>query len=78
VAGGARPNFETNAKIGLIKNVSVLRATYQIRLLALRSVETKKTLVLVLPKHSKLHPTLRKLQKELSATIRVERSEPKR
>jgi tRNA A37 threonylcarbamoyladenosine synthetase subunit TsaC/SUA5/YrdC len=78
VARCARPDFETDAKIGLMKNVSLLRATYQIRLLALKAVETNKKLVLVVPEHCKLHPTLRKLKKELSRTIRVEHPEPKR
>ena len=76
VARGARPDFETNDRIGLIKVVSLLRATYQIRLLALKAVETKKKLVIVLPKHGKLHPTLRDLQKQLPKTIRIERMKP--
>jgi len=47
---GTRPDAETPEKIYLIKNVSVLRATYQVRLLMLKATEQGKKLVLKVPR----------------------------
>jgi hypothetical protein len=46
---GVRPDAETNDKVYLFKNVSSLRATYQIRLLALSAGAIGKRLVLKVP-----------------------------
>jgi len=70
---GARADAETFDKIILIKNVSTIRATYQIRLLAFKAVETRKRLVITIPKHCQLDNTLRDLMKELPKTVRVEK-----
>jgi len=43
------PDAEAFNKMYLIKNVSKLRATYQIRLLAFRALEKKQQLVLRVP-----------------------------
>lgn len=49
VARGAMPDAEAFNRMYLVKNVSNLRATYQIRLLAFRAVEKKMQLVLRVP-----------------------------
>lgn len=49
VARSAMPDTEILNRMYLIKNVSTLRATYQIRLLAFRAVEQKKHLVIRVP-----------------------------
>jgi hypothetical protein len=48
---GSRPDAETPASLILVKNVSRLRATYQVRLLALRALEERRTLLLRVPPH---------------------------
>lgn len=73
VPRSARADAETFDRLILLKNVSILRATYQIKLLAYRALETEKKLVIVIPQHSKMDRTLRDLIKELPKVIRVER-----
>jgi hypothetical protein len=73
VPRGARPDAETQDAFFLIKGVSSLRLTYQIRLLAFRAYEKARKLVLRIPKHCKVHPTLRDLQKEYSKLVQIEK-----
>lgn len=75
VARGARPDAETNDALFLIKNVSLLRLTYQIRLLAFRASEIRKKLIIELPKACRLHPALKSFVDEHSKFIRVTRVE---
>lgn len=49
VARSARPDAEAFNKMYLIKNVSKLRATYQIRLLAFRAADSGTKLILRVP-----------------------------
>jgi len=58
---GARPDAETNDRIVLVKNVSLLRATYQIRLIAFKAHETRKKLIIIVPRTCKVDGTLREL-----------------
>lgn len=69
VARGARPDGETFEKLVLIKRVSELRATYQIRLLAYRAVQEQKKLVIDVPKECKVHADLKALAKEYPRNI---------
>jgi hypothetical protein len=46
---GVQPDAETPDKVYLFKNVSILRATYQIRLLALGAAAIGKSLILKVP-----------------------------
>jgi hypothetical protein len=43
------PDAETDTRLYLVKNVSVLRATYQVRLLAYRAMVEHKELILKVP-----------------------------
>lgn len=72
VPRGARPDAETFNKIYLVKNVSVLRATYQIRLLAFKAVDTHKKLILKVPKECKFDSSLKELIKTTEKTIQRE------
>jgi hypothetical protein len=74
VPRGARADAETFDKIIVVKNVSTMRATYQIRLLAFKAVKTGKKLVITVPKGCQVDRTLRTLAKELSKNVRVERA----
>jgi len=49
VARSARPDAEQFNKLYLIKSVGTLRATYQIKLLALKAAEKKIKLILRVP-----------------------------
>ena len=73
VPRGARPDAETLDQIVLIKNVSTLRATYQIRLLAFKAYESGKKLVLTVPKNCRIHETLRSLAETLPKNMRFKK-----
>ncbi len=70
--GAARADSESCDKLLLLKNVSQLRLTYQIRLLTFQASESRKTLVIQIPKHCKLHSSLREFTKTVSH-VRVEK-----
>lgn len=74
VARGARPDAEVDNRMYLIKNVSELRATYQIRLLLYRAVQTGSKLVLDVPKACKFSESLKSLIKEHRRNLEVIRS----
>lgn len=74
VARGARPDGEAHDKIVLIKKVTEMRATYQVRLLAYRASQEGKKLVIDVPRECKVHGTLRALAKQLPRTIKITRS----
>ncbi len=73
VARGTRADAERNDAFFLFKNVSTLRLTYQIRLLASRSLQSGRKLVIRVPSSCKLHFSLREFQKEHSKLLRIER-----
>ena len=74
VARGARPDAEVNNRIYLIKNVSELRATYQIRLLLYRAVQENTKLVLDVPKSCVLSSPLKALAKEHRRNLEITRN----
>jgi hypothetical protein len=71
-ARGTRADAEKFGKIYLIKNVSMLRATYQIKLLAFKAVQTHKKLVLDVPKTCQFHESLKNLIKQNREIIKRE------
>jgi hypothetical protein len=73
VPRGTRPDSETHDRIYLIKNVTLLHATYQVRLLLFKAEQTGKKLVLRIPKACKLGRDLAELRREHAASIVVER-----
>lgn len=70
---GTRPDDESFDKVFLIKNVTELRATYQVRMLTYMASKKGKKLVIQLPKGAKLHSSLKELKKSASNVIKVER-----
>jgi len=74
VARGAFPDAQQGDKIFVFKNVSLLRATYQIRLLIFLASEAGKKLVLDIPQHCKLHPSLAQLVGEFPKTVQIQRA----
>ena len=55
---GSRPDAEKFGKLYLVKNVSQLRATYQIRLLAFRALSEGLRLVIRVPRACVYHASL--------------------
>jgi len=72
VPRGTRPDAETLDTIYLIKNVSTIRATYQLRLLAYKASENHKKLMLKIPPSCQIHSSLKKLMKLTGQTIKRE------
>lgn len=72
VARGARADAERNDAYFLFKNVTALRLTYQIRLLAFRARESRRKLIIRVPSGCEIHPPLRSFQREHSETVRIE------
>jgi hypothetical protein len=72
-ARGTRPDGEVGDTYHLIKYVSLLRLTYQIRLLTFLAHERGKKLVISLPRYATLDDSLAGFVKQHRKTIRVER-----
>ena len=72
VPRGVRPDAETNDKIYLIKNVLILRATYQVRLLLFFAKERHKKLILKVPQACKFHNSLKALIKLCGNAVKRE------
>lgn len=73
VPRGSRPDAVSGADAFLIKNVSLLRLTYQIRLLTFLAAERGSHLVIVVPKSGRLSPDLRDFVRA-NSTVRIERA----
>ena len=73
VPRGTRADAERNDALLLVKNASALRLTYQIRLLTFRAIELRKKLVIEVPKHCTIWPSLNEFQREHSHVIRIQR-----
>jgi hypothetical protein len=74
VARGARPDAETFGKLVLVKKVTELRATYQIRLLAYRVVRERKKLIIAVPRECKVHGDLNALIREYPRNVEIVRN----
>ncbi len=74
VARGARPDAEVANKLYLIKNVSTLHATYQVRLLLYRAISEDKKLIVDVPKHCQLSGPLASLVKENRHHLQIVKS----
>lgn len=70
---GAKPDDEVGIQIYLIKNVSMLRLTYQIKMLAYMANIKNKQFVIQLPKEAKIHASLKDFIREYSKFVKVER-----
>lgn len=73
VPRGARPDAETRKELFLIKRVSEMRATYQVRVLTYMASETGRKLIIEVPKDAKIHPSLQALKKEFPSVLKIVR-----
>jgi hypothetical protein len=71
---GAKADAETTDMVYLIKKVSELRLTYQIRTLAYMAKMRGKKLVVQLPKEAKVHDSLRVYVRDMGQLVKIERS----
>jgi hypothetical protein len=70
---GTRPDAIKDGTAYLIKNVSTLRATYQIRLCAFFALKNGTRLCIRVPKRCRVMPTLQKLLNEHLESVVLER-----
>lgn len=73
VPRAARADAESGNKMYLIKNVRVLRLTYQIRLLTFRAIDSQMKLILTIPRNCKLNERLAAFVKDHAPSIAIER-----
>jgi hypothetical protein len=69
---GAFADAESHEEVLLLKNVSGLRLTYQIRLLTFRALSSQKTLIVKIPKGCMVHQSLRDFAAQSPGIIRIE------
>jgi hypothetical protein len=74
VARGARPDAETHGELHLIKHVTSLRATYQVRMLLYRAEQTGRRLVLHVPKACRLALDLALLRRQHKPLLQIVRT----
>lgn len=73
VARGSRPDAVSGTKAYLLKNVSELRLTYQIRLLTLLAAERRSVLIVRIPKSARVSRDLRDFANEHSSVLKIEK-----
>jgi hypothetical protein len=71
---GARADAEVGDKLYLIKSVSQLRLTYQIKMLTYMAQIRNKKLIIRLPKAAKVHESLKTFVRDMDGLIKVERT----
>lgn len=71
---GAKPDAEVGDMLYLIKRVSGLRLTYQIRVLAFMAHGRGKKLIIQLPKEAKVHESLRAFVRDSKGKVKIERA----
>jgi hypothetical protein len=69
------PDAESYAKVYLLKCTSVLRLTYQIRLLAFRAAESQRLLVIQVPRSCHIGNDLQQFAKQHRTHVRIEKVE---
>lgn len=74
VARGTMPDAEIPGKYFLIKQVSEMRATYQVRLLIYFAFKNNKKLIIEVPRHCKIHSSLEELKKHFIDFVVIKRN----
>jgi hypothetical protein len=71
---GAMPDAEVGTTLYLLKSVSTLRLTYQIRMLCFIATTQQKKVVIRLPASAIIHPRLKEFLRAHSKVVKVERT----
>jgi hypothetical protein len=71
---GTRPDAAVGNKLYLIKSVSEMRLTYQIRVLAYLANSQSNKLIIQLPKHAKAHASLHDFARSSNGLVKIERT----
>jgi hypothetical protein len=71
---GTRPDADVGNNLYLLKNVSMLRLTYQIRLLAYFAHSKGKKVVIRLPREAEVHESLRNFVRDSKGLVGIERA----
>lgn len=71
---GARPDADVGNKLYLIKHVSEMRLTYQIRVLAYVAHSQSKKLIVQLPKQAAVHASLGDFVRSSNGLVKIERA----
>jgi len=74
VPRGSIPDAENTNAVYLIKNVSEMRLTYQIKVLAYMAFRRNKKLHIRLPKNAKVHRVLRNFVSLANGLVKIERT----
>ncbi len=74
VARGALADMNTYDELILIKLVSEMRLTYQIKMLTFQAIQEEKKLIIELPKYCKIHKSLKTFIKMYPKSIKIERT----
>lgn len=73
VARGARPDATDGGTWVLLKLVSELHLTYQIRLLTFAAAQSRARLTIKVPKRCRLSPPLSEFVKQHKASLKIQR-----
>lgn len=71
---GARADADVGNKLYLIKNVSEMRLTYQIKVLAYLAHSQSKKLIVQLPQSAAIHASLRDFVRNSNGLVKIERA----
>jgi hypothetical protein len=71
---GARADAEVGDNLYLIKSVSQLRLTYQIKMLTYMAQMRNKKLIIRLPKAARVHESLKTFVSDMDGLIKIERT----
>ncbi len=74
VARGSLPDAEIGSRIYLLKKVSIMHATYQVRLLAYRALAMNGQLVIRVPTGCKVGESLSTFRREHPGLVVIERA----
>ena len=73
-ARSAKADAEVGDKVYLIKSVSKLRLTYQIKMLTYMAQTREKKFIIRLPKEAKIHASLNDFVRDMNGLIKIERT----
>jgi len=74
VARGVLPDAQDSRRVCLVKKVTTLRPTYEVRLLTFLASEAGRKLVILVPRQFNPHPAFSRLAADFPKVIQVEKT----